>query len=375
MFVAALLVAFAAPAAAADIRQGSDITIPSSETINDDLYAFGQTITILGTVKGDVIAVGNTINIDGTVSGNVMVAGNLINVRGPVSGTIRAAGNMITVDGTVGGDVVFAGNSLAIGSGAKVARDVFLGGTSSTVSGSVGRDVRGGGATLVIDGSIGRDVNVEADKLELTSRAVVAGNLSYGSANEANVAQGATVRGSTQRREPQRTQPTSPSSTPTNKVIDWLRGLVGLVILGFLLLMLAPGFVRHATDRVESNPAASLGIGLVVLIGVPVFAILAFIVGAFIGGWWIGLIALALYGVLFAVALAIVSFAAGEWILARLGRTRELAIGLAVGAAILLLVGIVPVLGGLIVFLAVLVGMGAIAVSMGGPREPAPAAR
>jgi hypothetical protein len=107
-----------------------------------------------------------------------------------------------------------------------------------------------------------------------------------------------------------------------------------------------------------------------VLIGVPILAILAFVVGAIIGGWWIGLIAIALYFVAFAVGIEIAAFAIGEWIVARIGRPHDLAIGLVVGALLLTLVGIVPILGGLIGFLALLVGMGAIALSLGGTREP-----
>src|SRR5205085_11299623 len=115
IFTLTLIVALATPAAAADIRSGDSITVAAGETINDDLYAFGNTITILGTVRGDVIAAGATVEIDGAVSGNVMAAGNSISIRGPVAGSVRIAGNTLAIDGKVTGDVVAAGSALTVG--------------------------------------------------------------------------------------------------------------------------------------------------------------------------------------------------------------------------------------------------------------------
>src|SRR6266540_6669200 len=54
LFGTLLLSAGAAPALAAEVRQGDSVVVGPNETINDDLYAFGSTVTILGTVNGDV---------------------------------------------------------------------------------------------------------------------------------------------------------------------------------------------------------------------------------------------------------------------------------------------------------------------------------
>src|ERR1051326_8384665 len=76
--LAALVLALAQPPAAmaAETRGENDITIGPNETINDDLYAFGQNVTILGQVTGSVIAGGNTVTIGGEIGGDVMAAGS-----------------------------------------------------------------------------------------------------------------------------------------------------------------------------------------------------------------------------------------------------------------------------------------------------------
>src|SRR2546425_10366733 len=95
--VALILLATPLTAAAADVRQGGSITVPADVTLEDDLYAFGESIKILGTVKGDVIAVGASVSVDGAVTGDLIAAGNSIAVRGQVGGSIRAAGSSVVI--------------------------------------------------------------------------------------------------------------------------------------------------------------------------------------------------------------------------------------------------------------------------------------
>src|SRR2546426_7783819 len=89
-------------ASAADLRQGPSVTISRGQTINDDIYAAGGTISIDGNVNGSVIAAGGTITVSGTVSRDVMVAGGTINVTGKVGGSIRAAGGDLATRGPGG---------------------------------------------------------------------------------------------------------------------------------------------------------------------------------------------------------------------------------------------------------------------------------
>src|SRR5215210_4274145 len=93
-------------AIAAETRPGDVITVGANETINDDLYAFGRTVEVLGTVRGDVIAAAATVTISGTVTGDVIAAGGQIRVAGDVSGSVRAAGGELAVDGRIGEDIV-----------------------------------------------------------------------------------------------------------------------------------------------------------------------------------------------------------------------------------------------------------------------------
>src|SRR3989442_15997057 len=126
------------PAAAADIRQG-DITIATTETIEDGLYVFGGNIAINGTIHGDLIAGGSNITVDGTVTGDVVAGGNFIAIRGQVGGSVRAAGTTVVVDGKVTNDLLAGGNEGTILSNGRVGRGAILGGAGSPLPRQVAR--------------------------------------------------------------------------------------------------------------------------------------------------------------------------------------------------------------------------------------------
>ena len=105
-------------AAAADLRQGNDVTVGSGETVNDDVYAGAGTISINGTVNGSVVAGGGTITVSGNVTRDLILGGGNITVNGHVGGSIIAAGGNITVTGAVAQGLQTGGGGAQTATGA-----------------------------------------------------------------------------------------------------------------------------------------------------------------------------------------------------------------------------------------------------------------
>jgi cytoskeletal protein CcmA (bactofilin family) len=366
--VALILALSPSPAAAADIRQAQDITIGSTETIEDDLYAFGTNISINGTIHGDLIAAGNNISVDGTVTGDVIAAGNSIAIRGQVGGTVRAAGNTIVLDGKVTDDLLAAGAEVTILSNGRIGRDAIVGATNVTITGQIGRDLQAGSTNVKIDGGVGGNVVATVDRLQLTDRATIGGNLKYTSRTEAQIANTSSVKGSIQRQTP--ADDRAPLVTgPAGLVVEWLRGLIGLLILGILVVFFFPGFSRRAGEALVRSPWLTLAIGALVLIGLPILAIVFFAVGALIGGWWIGFVVLALLVVVLALSLPVAAVGVGGALLRMTRRPVPVWLALFIGLIVLLLVALIPILGGLVIFCALLFGMGATTIAVVGNRR------
>ena len=331
-------------------------------------------VAINGTIHGDLIATGNNISVDGSVTGDVVAAGQSVMIRGQVGGSVRAVGNMVVLDGKVTNDLLVAGNELTILSNGRVGRDAIVGAASTTISGQIGRDLQVGGTNAKIDGGIGGSVLATVERLQLTDRATVGGSLKYTSKNEAQIANMSSVKGTIERQTP------DPGRAPlvtgqAALVVDWLKGLIGLLILGILVVFFFPGFSRRAGEALVHSPWLTLAIGALVLIGLPILAIVFFAVGVVIGGWWIGFVVLSLFVVVLALSIPVAAVGVGGAVLRIARRPVPVWLALFIGLIVLLLVALIPILGGLVIFCALLFGMGATTIAVVGNRraEVAPA--
>jgi hypothetical protein len=356
--IAALFAWLPLQAAAADLRQGSDVTVGPGETVNDDIYAGAGTISISGTVNGNVIAGGGTITVSGNVTRNLILGGGTITVTGKVGGSIIAAGGNLTVNGPVAEDLVITGGMIDVGSSSSIGRDLVVAGGTATVSAPVARRVQMSSGTLILRNRVGGDVTGRVDHLKLDG-AQIGGNLDYTSSNSVELVNGARVTGTTTRHTPT----DQGNGGAGNGFLGWLRALVGIFALGLLLIFLLPGMSTRAIDTERAQPWASAGIGAAILVITPIVALIVFIVGIFIGGWWLGLLLIPLWILVCAVGYAVSGFLLGRLIFARMGWGRyHDAFALLAGLFVLTVVGLIPVIGWLVGLVAVILGAGALAL-------------
>ena len=356
--IAALFACLPLQVAAADLRQGSDVTVGPGETVNDDIYAGAGTISISGTVNGSVIAGGGTITVSGNVTRDLILGGGTITVTGKVGGSIIAAGGNLTVNGAVADDLVITGGMIDVGSSSSIGRDLVVAGGTATVAAPVARRVQMSAGTLTLRNRVGGDVSGSVDHLKLDG-AQIGGNLDYTSSNSVELVNGARVTGTTTRHTPT----DQGNRGAGNGFLGWLRALVGIFALGLLLIFLLPGFSTRAIDAERAQPWASAGIGAAILVITPIVALIVFVVGIFIGGWWLGLLLIPLWILACAVGYAVSGFLLGRLIFARMGWGRyHDAFALLGGLFVLTVVGLIPVIGWLVGLVAVILGAGALAL-------------
>src|SRR5438132_1487922 len=89
--------------------------------------------------------------------------------------------------------------------------------------------------------------------------------------------------------------PGSPGRSATAFALDWLKGIVGLAVLGLVLLVLFPGAAPRNAEVLRQSPWTSLGLGALVLVVAPLLAVIVFGAGLWVGGWWLGLPLLGAY--------------------------------------------------------------------------------
>jgi cytoskeletal protein CcmA (bactofilin family) len=362
-----------AAVSAAELRTGDTVVVSAPEVVHDDVYAFGNNVTIQGTVDGDLIAAGNSVTVTGHVTGDVMAAGNTVIVSGPVDGSVRVGANLLTLAAPVGEDALIGGSMLNLTGAGSVGRDVIAGGSSVAIQGPIAGDVNAGAGKLVVSSAIGGALRGEINDLVLENGAVVRGPVTFVGGSDATIAPGARIEGSIQR-----TPPASAAARPWEvggfDLLGLARGFVGLAVFGVLLALAFPRATTTVGETVQRSWLGSLGLGFALLVGIPMLALLVFIIGLMIGGWWIGLTLLGIYAL-----LAVIGYlAAAEWIglaAARLANWHvHPAWTLLLGLVVLGVLTLLPVLGWFIGLVAMLVGLGAVALAAWHAYHGAPTA-
>ena len=348
-------VALAQGAVSDKLRTGDTVTIAAGETVSNDVYAFAGTVRVDGTVDGDLVASGGLVDVTGTVTGDVLAAGGSVNITGTVGGDARIAGGTLSVGGAIKEDLLGTGGQLTI-----------------TTTGTVGEDLIAGTGQLTIDGAVTGNV------LARTGTYTKAGTI--GGTEDVTIT-------------PRESQPGQPGAapTPTQQIVDAVRHFLVVVLIGALLIWFAPRTYAATKTALQQRPLPSAGWGIVAIIGFIVLLIVALIVmillaivfgllgfsdlvGIDILG---GIIAIVGASLAFAVVTGYVTDALVGVALASLvmrgenmTRWRELAV-LAAGAAVVVILSSLPIVGPWVKLVVVLLGLGAILIAWRGPRGTA----
>ena len=196
---------FAGYSQASIIERGKNIHISNLHQIDNDLYAFGQNITVDGLIKGDLVVGAYEVFINGEVTESENIFAYKLHHTGTVGNSLRAFANTVIIDGKVGRSVMLFAYDARIGKGAVIERDVSILGFTARIDGTVGGNATIRTAKIVISGEIGGDVDIEAEEIRIVPPAVIRGNLRYCCEKEVEIdtVAGVTILGETRWEQPE----------------------------------------------------------------------------------------------------------------------------------------------------------------------------
>jgi hypothetical protein len=331
-------------------------TILRRGEVADDLYLAGGRIDVAATVQGDVVAAGGRLNLGDWVRGDVLAAGGDVTVRGRVLDDVRVAGGLVAVRANVGGDVTAVGGTVSVGPEARIAGRAWLAGGEVDIQGRVARSVRAAGRTVRISGEVDGDVTLAAAEVEILPTARVRGTLVYRSPREATVAPGAQITGGI-RHEPA-TWPAPGRVARAIGLVIAVAILGGFAVAGIAVALLLPGLAASSARAISSAPWTSLAVGFAVLVATPVAAavLVATLLGAPLG------VALA---ALYVVTLIVGLLVGVTWVGAPVTRLfrhdpspGRVMLSVLIGLLVVAALQLVPVVGGAILMLLMILGIG-----------------
>jgi cytoskeletal protein CcmA (bactofilin family) len=322
------------------VRSGREVTIPAGETVQGDLIASAGTVRVDGRVDGDLVASGGQVIVAGTVTGDVLVGAGSTTISGEVGGDLRAGAGQARIEGQVGEDATLGVGQATVTSEAEIGGDLIFGAGRMQMDGTIEGSVLGSTGNYARGGSVegSEQVNVEQPEAE-------------------------------------------PEPTLADRAVDALRRYVSILVVGVLLLWLLPRMLRGAADAARGRPLVSLGVGILGFVGVIVALVLVILVIVLVaillsllglgslagvtvfGGLLVAAIIVFLF--VFAVAFAAqatVGLALGRLLVRTDGRPSFLGgLGaLALGVLVVVLVAAIPLVGGWLGALLVLLGLGAL---------------
>jgi cytoskeletal protein CcmA (bactofilin family) len=357
--VSGLVLMLAAPstAGAAEVRHGNpSYTLPTSQEVHSDLIVAADRTQIDGTVDGDLIVFSQSVVVNGHVKGDVLAFGRDLRMNGAVDGNVRSFNQSLTINGTVAKNVMSWAEELMLADKASIGGTLTMFDGNAELDGRVGGDLLAFSGMTQLNGTLERNASIRGDRLRIGSDADVMGQVKFEGRVAPEIASGAKLASApivTIRK---------PGPNYARAGYYWRQTMAwgASFIFGLVVLAVAPVFfgnVVHASDKV----APAVGLGVLLLFGIPIAALFACIT---IVGLGLGVAALLLY----LVALYSTQIFVGSWIgekLLGVGSGIGPALGrLALGLAILRGLRILPYFGWFVTLAMLFWGLGALALAL-----------
>ncbi len=396
-------------------KTAGDLEIDRGTTVNGNVTLNVGELKVLGIVNGNVNSNMGQVIVDGDVNGNVETNMGRIVINGNVSGNVKTRMGEVVIDGSVGGNLDTDLGAAQVGG--SIGGDIGSGFGELRVDGTVAGDINSKAGNIVINGIVEGDVILEQGVVELGPDAIVSGRIviERGLIRKASTAVTGAIEIEEEISAAELEEPVSPEGyrfdgidgnfvdEVADRIVrevnqglrgvemiphmsrDWsfprlpfshyygstARSLINMLImfaLAALTYSLFPKQVKRTGLAVTAKPGPVIGWGiLVAVLAIPLMILLAItIIG--IPLVIIEILFLALAGIL---GYSGITLLIGERIIgAASGKTTNPLGAVAIGVLIVGLIGLVPIIGGLISLTVFILAIGAVLVTRFGSHDP-----
>lgn len=359
--LALLVGGLAGAASAQSFRAADSVSLGADETVDSSAWLTGSTINVAGTVNGDLYCAGQNVTVSGTVNGDVICAGQTITVTGTVNGDVRLAGQTTTIGGTVMGDASAVGQVLLIETKGVVKRDLAFAGQHAGLSGVVGRDMVAAADSITLDSSVGRNVTAQVMQLTLKDTALVGGDVNYTSPQRAAIDEGAQISGKVAYVHKEMNN----GEVVSGMIVAYIAFMLFLALIlytsALLFSLLFPGLLRRVTDPTLAAPSQA-GIALLVGLGATfLMPLVLFVLGLTIVGLPLAIVLAIGWLLIVSVSGAFTAFYLGRLVWHSVGNAVA---AMAIGALLLIVLMLLPVIGIFVAMLSLWYGTGAMLMEL-----------
>ena len=321
------------------------------------IYNVGENVVDEGNHEATRFVAGNNIKSTSIIDGISFIAGQKIDMKGSSTYAFYA-GSTVDISGKIEKDLFAAGNIVTIEENAVISRDAYLAGSLVKVSTNIGRDLRAGGETVDIRGiTINGNASIYSEKVLMDENTKIVGKLSINEETEVEDLDKASIAEIEKVKDEEIDEIVVSKKSFSNYLLEIIVSVISTLISLLVLFYLIPSS-KKKIDDVKIEPGKMLkdaGVGLIVLIVVPILAIIAMITVVLIP---VSIISLLLYGVCIYLSMLLSSYIVGLRISRKVFKKENLYITILSGALVLKLICYIPLIGGLVRLITLLYGVG-----------------
>jgi hypothetical protein len=334
-----------------------------SSRFGSNYFSASGVVNVIEPIPGDAFLAGGTVTIASEIQGDLVAAGGDVSVGGSVGDNVYVAGGNVTLDALVVGNARIAGGDISVGPATVIDGSAAMTGGRVEFDGGAKGNLQAAGAHVRINGTVDGDVQVGAGDLTIGPDTRVTGTLFYHGPEEPEVPAGAVIAGGVKFQETHTREyweDTGDTVRETASIAGSIVWFIGSFLVAALFAIAFPEAARRGAEYIGREPVKALGLGLAILVCLPLFGVLLVVT---IIGIPLALLLIPIYLLLLFLGWVTTAMFLGQKGLSYVRASQPVTRGWTIAALLAALVALsllkrVPLLGGWIEFFALIAGVG-----------------
>ena len=324
----------------------------SAKSYISDLFQAGDKVIINKPIDGTAFIAGNEVKVDETIEGISFVAGNSVKINA-IEEYIFAAGNDIVLTNDVNKDLFLAGASVEIKE-SNLKRDAYIAAEKIDINSTVDRNIYLYGTKVELNGTYNGNILVAANEITINENTVINGTLKY---NE-----DAIIKGLNNSIKTKTYVNLEHKITIKDTIINIISSYIHIIVLAIVLIFISEKIFKKVLEQTKDltvkDTFITCGKGFLILIGVPIIAMMLLFSGLFIS---VGVIGAIIYGILVYISKIFTAYILASKLDNKyFKKNMNSYLLVIIGLLVILLLGLIPIIGGLVTFISVIFGLGTI---------------
>ncbi len=351
------------PIQAEELELGAEVRIHGH---NKEVNAAGAEVTISGEVDSDIRVAGAEVVIDAEAGGDIWAIGAEVSILGASGGDLFAAGAEVIIGSAVSGDLKSFGAEIVLTEDVVVAGSTEVYGEDVIVNGTFSGKTILGGESLIADGVFHGDLILEGNEIVVQPDLQVDGDLTIYSTKEPIIPSSVQISGDYRYKYSDDVRVMVPgleewAPVAALTVVSAIASLIVTMfvfVIGIVVILVSPDLPQRASRAIKDQSVMSFVVGLAALVVAPIVTGLLF---ATIIGIPVAIIMCMLILIVILLGYLCAAYAISALAFEKTGEPVSFGKRLGyiiVGLTALFVAGLIPLIGELILVLALLFGIG-----------------